>query len=88
MENARIIGEVLKEKGIEFTGGENSPYLWLKCPNDMKSWEFFDFLLHNAQVVGTPGAGFGEAGEGYFRLTSFGSRESTLEAADRLRKLL
>lgn len=88
MENAHIIGEVLKEKGIEFTGGENSPYLWLKCPNGMGSWEFFDFLLNNAQVVGTPGAGFGEAGEGYFRLTSFGSRESTLEAADRLRKLL
>ncbi len=88
MENARIIGEVLKEKGIEFTGGENSPYLWLKCPNGMGSWEFFDFLLNNAQVVGTPGAGFGDAGEGYFRLTSFGSRESTLEAADRLRKLL
>lgn len=88
MENARIIGEVLKEKGIELTGGENSPYLWLKCPNGMKSWEFFDFLLQNAQVVGTPGAGFGDAGEGYFRLTSFGSRESTLEAADRLRKLL
>ena len=88
MENARIIGEVLKEKGIEFTGGENSPYLWLKCPNGMKSWEFFDFLLQNAQIVGTPGAGFGEAGEGYFRLTSFGSRESTLEAAERLKKLL
>ena len=88
MENARIIGEVLKEKGIEFTGGENSPYLWLKCPNGMKSWEFFDFLLNNAQVVGTPGAGFGDAGEGYFRLTSFGSRESTLEAAERLKKLL
>ena len=88
MENAHIIGEVLKEKGIEFTGGENSPYLWLKCPNGMGSWEFFDFLLNTAQVVGTPGAGFGEAGEGYFRLTSFGSRESTLEAADRLRKLL
>lgn len=88
MENARIIGEVLKEKGIEFTGGENSPYLWLKCPNGMKSWEFFDFLLENAQVVGTPGAGFGEAGEGYFRLTSFGNRESTLEAAERLKKLL
>lgn len=88
MENAGIIGEVLKEKGIEFTGGENSPYLWLKCPNGMGSWEFFDFLLNNAQVVGTPGAGFGDAGEGYFRLTSFGSRESTLEAADRLRKLL
>ena len=88
MENARIIGEVLKKKGIEFTGGENSPYLWLKCPNGMGSWEFFDFLLNKAQVVGTPGAGFGEAGEGYFRLTSFGSRESTLEAAERLNKLL
>lgn len=88
MENARIIGEVLKEKGIELTGGENSPYLWLKCPNGMGSWEFFDFLLNNAQVVGTPGAGFGDAGEGYFRLTSFGSRESTLEAAKRLKKLL
>ena len=88
MENAGIIGEVLKEKGIEFTGGENSPYLWLKCPNGMGSWEFFDFLLNNAQVVGTPGAGFGDAGEGYFRLTSFGSRESTLEAAKRLEKLL
>ena len=88
MKNARIIGEVLKEKGIEFTGGENSPYLWLKCPNGMGSWEFFDFLLNNAQVVGTPGAGFGAAGEGYFRLTSFGSRESTLEAAKRLKKLL
>lgn len=88
MENARIIGEVLKEKGIEFTGGENSPYLWLKCPNGMGSWEFFDFLLNKAQVVGTPGAGFGDAGEGYFRLTSFGSRESTLEAAKRLKKLL
>ena len=88
MENARIIGEVLKHKGIEFTGGENSPYLWLKCPNGMKSWEFFDYLLQNAQIVGTPGAGFGDAGEGYFRLTSFGSRESTLEAAKRLEKLL
>lgn len=88
MENARIIGAVLKEKGIEYTGGENSPYLWLKCPNGMKSWEFFDYLLGNAQIVGTPGAGFGEAGEGYFRLTSFGSRESTLEAAERLKKLL
>lgn len=88
MENARIIAEVLKEKGIYFTGGENSPYLWLECPNGMTSWEFFDFLLEKAQIVGTPGAGFGDAGEGYFRLTSFGSRESTLKAAERLRKLL
>ena len=88
MENARIIAEVLKEKGIYFTGGENSPYLWLECPNGMTSWEFFDFLLEKAQIVGTPGAGFGDAGEGYFRLTSFGSRESTLKAAERLKKLL
>lgn len=88
IENARIIAELLAKKGISFTGGENSPYLWLKCPNGMKSWEFFDFLLENAQVVGTPGAGFGNAGEGYFRLTSFSSRESTLEAVSRLDKLL
>lgn len=88
MENARIIGEVLKSKGIEYTGGENSPYLWLKCPGGMSSWEFFDYLLNNAQIVGTPGSGFGEAGEGYFRLTSFGSRESTLEAARRFDALL
>ena len=88
MENARIIAAVLKEKGIYFTGGENSPYLWLECPNGKTSWEFFDFLLEKGQIVGTPGAGFGDAGEGYFRLTSFGSRESTLKAAERLKKLL
>lgn len=86
--NARIIAELLTKKGISFTGGKNSPYLWLKCPGGMKSWDFFDFLLENAQVVGTPGAGFGDAGKGYFRLTSFGSRESTLEAVSRLDKLL
>ena len=88
MENARIIAAVLKEKGIYFTGGENSPYLWLECPDGKTSWEFFDFLLEKGQIVGTPGAGFGDAGEGYFRLTSFGSRESTLKAAERLKKLL
>lgn len=88
MENARIISEVLKEKGVWFTGGISSPYIWLKCPNNMKSWEFFDYLLNNAQIVGTPGQGFGNAGEGYFRLTSFGDRDSTLEAVERLRKLL
>ena len=85
MENARIIAAVLKEKGIYFTGGENSPYLWLECPDGKTSWEFFDFLLEKGQIVGTPGAGFGDAGEGYFRLTSFGSRESTLKAAQRLK---
>ena len=88
MENARLLAAVLKEKGIWFTGGTDSPYLWLKCPNGMDSWEFFDFLLQQAQLVGTPGAGFGEAGEGYFRLTSFGSREATEEAVRRLNTLL
>lgn len=84
MENACIIAAALKNSEIEFVGGENSPYLWLKCPKNMGSWEFFDYLLESAQLVGTPGAGFGEAGEGYFRLTSFGSRENTLEAAKRI----
>lgn len=84
MGNARIIAAALKNSEIEFVGGENSPYLWLKCPKNMGSWEFFDYLLESAQLVGTPGAGFGEAGEGYFRLTSFGSRENTLEAAKRI----
>lgn len=84
MENARIIAAALKNSEIEFVGGENSPYLWLKCPKNMGSCEFFDYLLESAQLVGTPGAGFGEAGEGYFRLTSFGSRENTLEAAKRI----
>lgn len=84
MKNAEILGSALKKCGIEFIGGENSPYLWLKCPNGLASWEFFDFLLEKAQLVGTPGSGFGEAGEGHFRLTSFGSREDTDEAAERL----
>ncbi|MFA6866167.1 MAG: LL-diaminopimelate aminotransferase [Clostridia bacterium] len=88
MENARLISEVLKEKGVWFTGGISSPYIWLKCPNNLGSWEFFDYLLNNAQIVGTPGQGFGNGGEGYFRLTSFGDRENTLEAVERLRKLL
>ncbi len=86
--NAAILAEVLRDKGIEFTGSDCSPYLWLKCPQNMSSWEFFDFLLKKAELVGTPGAGFGAAGEGYFRLTSFGTRENTLIAAERLRKLL
>ncbi len=88
LENARLLGEVLTEKGIAFTGGENSPYLWLSCPDGMDSWGFFDRLLDRARIVGTPGAGFGDAGEGYFRLTSFGSRASTLEAVQRFRTLL
>ena len=86
-ENAKIISETMKECGIWVVGGEHSPYIWLKCPNNMTSWEFFDYLLENAQIVGTPGAGFGKNGEGYFRLTSFGSRENTIEAMERFKKL-
>lgn len=88
MSNGKLIGELLKEKGVWFSGGVCSPYIWLKCPNNMKSWDFFDMLLEKVQVVGTPGAGFGDEGEGYFRLTSFGSREATIEAIERLRKIL
>ena len=86
-ENAKIISETLKKCNIWHVGGKYSPYIWLKCPNDMKSWEFFDYLLENAQVVGTPGSGFGNNGEGYFRLTSFGSKENTKEAMLRIEKL-
>lgn len=87
-ENARLIASLMQEKGIEFTGGVCSPYIWLKCPFGMKSWEFFDFLLEKANIVGTPGSGFGEAGEGYFRLTAFGDRERTKQAVERMRKIL
>lgn len=86
--NARIMAETLTKHNIYFTGGINSPYIWLKCPNNMKSWEFFDYLLENAGVVGTPGAGFGKFGEGYLRMTSFGTYENTKEAMERLDKLL
>jgi len=87
-ENAKIISAALDELGIEYTGGKNSPYVWLKCPNNMGSWEFFDLLLKKAGVVGTPGAGFGNNGEGYFRLTAFGGREQTIEAMRRIKKCL
>ena len=87
-ENAAIIAKTMEELGIEYTGGKNSPYIWLKCPNGMKSWEFFDYLLHEAAVVGTPGEGFGKNGEGWFRLTAFGDRDKTKEAMDRMKKLL
>lgn len=86
-ENARIIADMLRRKNIPFTGGVNSPYIWFKCPNGMESWEFFDYLLENAQVVGTPGAGFGENGKNYFRLTSFGVHEKTAEAMERFDRL-
>jgi len=87
-ENARIIASVLDELGIWYTGGKNSPYIWLECPDGMGSWEFFDYLLNNAQVVGTPGEGFGSQGKGYLRLTSFNDRENTIEAVERIKKLL
>ena len=87
-ENAKLISDVLKKHNIWHIGGQHSPYIWLRCPNNMKSWEFFDYLLENVQIVGTPGSGFGNNGEGYFRLTSFGSRENTKEAVERLDKFL
>ncbi|MBQ1475026.1 MAG: aminotransferase class I/II-fold pyridoxal phosphate-dependent enzyme, partial [Ruminococcus sp.] len=87
-ENARIISKALDELGIFYTGGKNSPYIWLECPKGMGSWEFFDDLLENAQVVGTPGEGFGSQGKGHFRLTSFGDRENTIEAIERIKKIL
>lgn len=83
-ENARIMMAGFDKVGIKYYGGVHSPYIWLQCPNGMTSWEFFDFLLEKLQVVGTPGAGFGTMGEGYFRLTAFGSRENTIEAMERI----
>ena len=86
--NAQIIASALESRGVWFTGGKNSPYIWMKCSGGMGSWEFFDYLLNRIQVVGTPGEGFGAAGEGYFRLTAFGDRSNTEEAAERLKTLL
>ena len=86
--NARVLMEALDKLGIWYCGGKNAPYIWMKCPNGMGSWEFFDYLLHEIQVVGTPGEGFGACGEGYFRFSTFGSPEDTKEAAERLVKLL
>ncbi len=87
-ENARIISEAMDALGIWYTGGVNSPYIWLKCPKGMDSWSFFDFLLEEANVVGTPGAGFGRNGEGFFRLTAFGDRGNTREAVARIQAVL
>ena len=87
-ENAKIIADTLDKLGIWYTGGVNSPYIWLECPNGMGSWEFFDLLLTKANVVGTPGEGFGKEGEGFFRLTAFGDRERTKEACKRMENLL
>lgn len=86
--NAKLMAETLDDLGIKYTGGINSPYIWLKCPNNMGSWEFFDYLLNNIQVVGTPGEGFGKNGAGWFRLTAFGTYENTVEAMKRLKALL
>lgn len=85
--NARTLMRALDQVGIWYCGGKNAPYIWLKCPNGMGSWEFFDYLLHEIQVVGTPGEGFGACGEGYFRFSTFGSPEDTKEAAERLIRL-
>ena len=87
-ENARILMRALDGLGIWYCGGKNAPYIWLKCPGGMGSWEFFDLLLGEIQVVGTPGEGFGACGAGYFRLSTFGDRDETIEAAERLTKLL
>jgi LL-diaminopimelate aminotransferase len=87
MKNAATIKTGLKDAGYTVFGGVNAPYIWLKTPDKMTSWEFFDYLLENANVVGTPGSGFGPSGEGYFRLTAFGSYENTVAALERIKKL-
>jgi LL-diaminopimelate aminotransferase len=86
-DNASLITKTLDELGIWSTGGGNSPYIWLKCPNDMSSWDYFDYLLEKANLVGTPGVGFGSCGEGFFRLTAFGDKEKVAMAMERLKGL-
>ncbi len=87
MKNAKTIKEGLKEAGYTVYGAVNAPYIWLKTPDNMTSWEFFDYLLETVNIVGTPGSGFGPSGEGYFRLTAFGSYENTLEAIERIKSI-
>ena len=87
MRNAKLIHDELTKAGFSVSGGVNAPYIWLETPDKMTSWEFFDYLLKNANVVGTPGSGFGSHGEGYFRLTAFGTYENTLKAIDMIRRL-
>ncbi|RHR35219.1 LL-diaminopimelate aminotransferase [Eubacterium sp. AF19-12LB] len=87
MNNAKTIREGLSEAGYKVSGGVNAPYVWLQVPEGMTSWEFFDYLLENANVVGTPGSGFGPSGEGYFRLTGFGTYENTVKAIERIKAL-
>ncbi len=86
--NTAVMAETLERCGVHFFGGVHSPYLWMECPDGMDSWTFFDYLLENAAIVGTPGAGFGINGEGYFRLTGFGSQPKTMEAMQRIASLL
>jgi LL-diaminopimelate aminotransferase len=88
MENARVIRDGLEATGLTVYGGRNAPYLWLRTPAGLSSWDFFDKLLKEAHVVGTPGSGFGPSGEGYFRLTAFGRRAQAEEAVERIRKRL
>ena len=83
--NAKIINEGLEKLGLKCYGGINAPYIWCQTPNKMTSWEFFDYLLNNMQVVGTPGSGFGASGEGFFRFTAFGNREDTITAIERIK---
>lgn len=85
-ENAKIIANAMEELNIWYTGGKNSPYIWLKCPNNLSSWDFFDKLLNEANVVGTPGSGFGKNGDGFFRLTAFGERENIIGAVEQIKK--
>ena len=87
-ENARIIADCMEKNNIRYFGGINSPYVWFECPMGMESWEFFDYMLNNIQVVGTPGAGFGDNGKYFFRLTAFGTKENTIEAMERFDKML
>lgn len=87
-ENAKIISSTMDKLGVKYTGGINSPYIWFKCPNNMNSWDFFDLMLNKIAVVGTPGAGFGKNGDGWFRLTAFGDRDNTIEAMKRFEKLV
>ena len=87
MNNAKVIRDGLASAGYTVSGGVNAPYIWLKTPEKMTSWDFFDYLLQDANVVGTPGSGFGPSGEGYFRLTAFGSYENTVEAIERIKRL-
>lgn len=88
MKNAKIMADTFDELGITYTGGKNSPYIWFKCPDNMDSWSFFDKLLNEAEVVGTPGEGFGKNGDGWFRLTAFNTLENTVEAMERFKKLV